>query len=175
MQTDRCDFSFPVSKWSVFSSTIYYDKQMARTVLFFSSPATPVYNLQYSPPPTLCPQEYATSNGFMSKKGRKNNLISQTVHLARQLAMFIFTFNQFTASVCSLQFPSPWIDHMWAVEVGGWKFSCRPNVLAAMAFSAWLIPFLLPSSTHRAFRVVPSLSATICYSYCISHAWRKWI
>lgn len=133
--------------------TVYYDKQTIRPMLFSSSSTTPAHNLQYS----HLPFSYSVPSGiyhvkwFHLKKGRKNNLISQTVHLARQLAMFIFTFNQFTASVCSLQFPSPWTDHMWAVEVGGWKFSCKPNVLTATAFSAWLIPFLLPTSTHQAF------------------------
>lgn len=145
---------------------------MDLAVQLFPSPATHAYNLQYShlPFPNSVPSGICHVKWFHVEKWRKNNLISQTVHLARQFAMFIFTFNQFTASVCSLQFPSPWIDHMSAVEVGGWKFCCMPNVLAATAFSAWLIPFLLPSSTHQTFSFAPSISATVCYSYCISHA-----
>lgn len=46
-QTDYYCF-LPFSSWSVFSSTIYYNKQTVPIVLFCSSPATPAYNLQYS-------------------------------------------------------------------------------------------------------------------------------
>lgn len=108
------------------------------------------------------------------KIGRKNNLISQTVHLARQHVMFIFTFNQFTASVYSLQFPSLWIDHMRAAEGGVVGAGCGNFLAGPMSlpplrplddwfrFSfhhpltkpftlASLLPSLLPFAIHTVF------------------------
>lgn len=123
---------------------------------------------------TLCPREYAMSNDFISKKkGGKNNLISQTVHLARQPAMFIFTFNQFAASVCSLQFSSAWIDHMWAVEVGGLEIFLQAQCPRCHGVLC-MIDSVSSSNIHSpSVSFSSSLPATICYSYCISHAWRK--
>lgn len=82
--------------------------------------------------------------------------------------------------------PIHWFCLLYAVSItmdisdvgcrgGGLKIFCRSNVLAATAFSAWLILFLFPSSTRQAFHFTTSLSATICYSYCITHAWWKYI
>lgn len=53
-------------------------------------------------------------------------------------------------------------SHMQELE-----YSDRPNVLAAAEFSAWLIPFLHPTSSPppRSFRLIPPLAAVICYSY----------
>lgn len=54
------------------------------------------------------------------------------------------------------------------------EYSDRPNVLAAAEFSAWLIPFLHPTSSPppRSFRLIPPLAAVICYSYFLHSG--KW-
>lgn len=112
-----------------------------------------------------CPPELCHVKWFHLKKrgGKKTTLFSKT-------AIWQDSSQCFYPPPSNFPFRSPLHSHYVAADrshMQELEYSDRPNVLAAAEFSAWLIPFLHPTSSPppRSFRLIPPLAAVICYSY----------
>lgn len=116
-----------------------------QTMLFFGYIFIPVllfrvtFHLLFS----HCPQEYAMSNDFISKRVEK-----KTTSFSRT-AIWQDSFQCFYPPPSNFPFRSPLRSRYVAADrshTQELEYSDRPNVLTASEFSAWLIPFRHPTS-----------------------------